>query len=494
MPLTSWSNRRGILISFDPDGPIDPVSRISVTHEAQVSVTYVRGVASTVILDQVLPGVWVLDADNTLTVVDSGSSRLILSHSATNSMKLSQHVCVAGGRAGLDMNLPLTAFGDLRVAELSPIFQSTFEYTVNNTDITTNTVVNGGSVTQANGMAVLATSSTIASTATLQSKRHAKYKAGLGGVIRFTALFTPGVAGTKQYMGLVDETGVTEVFKNGYMVGFDGEVFGFHRFQNDTKITMALENWDDTLDGFGQSGILFDPTKLNVFFIQYQYLGAGAIKIFMEKTNGELALVHTDKYAGLNTEPSTHNPNFHHIMFVDNGATTNNLIVKSSSYAYFTEGKTDFIELHQPQNSTGEVAVTGVTSEVAIFTIRNKTTYVGKINFIDALLERFGASIEASAANNLGTIRLTKNATLGGVPSYSDINTTNSIMEIDTSGTTVTEGKLLSGSPLAGKNDKLFVDIINLKIILGPGDSLTVSGDSVSSASIRASILWRELF
>jgi len=35
-------------------------------------------------------------------------------------------------------NLPLSAFGDLRTAELSPVMQNSFEYTVSNTEISWN--------------------------------------------------------------------------------------------------------------------------------------------------------------------------------------------------------------------------------------------------------------------------------------------------------------------------------------------------------------------
>ena len=70
------------------------------------------------------------------------------------------------------------------------------------------------------------------------------------------------------------------------------------------------------------------------------------------------------------------------------------------------------------------------------------------------LLERITASIEASAANNLGVVRFIKDATLGGTPSWSDINTNNSVVEIDTSASSVSGGKSLFNVPLAGKNDK----------------------------------------
>lgn len=388
-----------------------------------------------------------------------------------------------------------TAFGETLVGQLSPQFQGSFEYTVDNTDLNTNTEVNGGTVTQASGMAVVGTSTTTASTALFESKQHAKYRPGLGGLSRFTALFTSPVAATEQYIGIADEMGSSAAFKNGYMVGYDGITFGFHRFQNDSKITIAQANWDDPMDGTGRSGMTLDQTKINVFEIKFQYLGAGKIDLCIEDdSTGEFVVVHTVLYANNFTEPSTHNPNFHHTMWVNNKATTDNLILKSASYAYFVEGKTSFIELHQPENASGRKEKTTVTTEVAIFTIRNKSTYASKTNFIDILLLSIGGSIEASSANNLGNVRLVKNATLGGTPSYSDINTTDSVIEIDTSGTTVTGGKELEGEALAGKNDKFRISLIDDKIILNPGETLTLAGSSANSATINSQTTWRELF
>ena len=492
---------------------------------------------------------------------------------------------------------PTTAFGDLRTAELHPQFQGSFEYTVDNTDIIEQSTVNGGTVTQASGMGIVTTSTTTASSAMISSKRHARYKAGLGGLLRFTALFTLPVSATEQYSGLIDEMGsdtasgtvtltgggagsvdgitvdsieimsgaesfdtdltetarnvVTNInantsspnysatslgviititsdvrgttpngfvvtsststitttdanlsggtsgvaFKNGYSVGYDGTTFGFHRFQNNSKTTVAQANWDDPMDGTGASGMTLDQTKLNVYAIQYQYLGAGVIRLFIESdTTGLFALVNTIDYANANTEPSTHNPNFHYHMHVANKGTTSNLIMKSSSYAYFVEGNTQYIELHQPINASGEVSLDSISSEVAILTIRNKSAYVSKTNFIDIFMEKVTGSIEASSTNNLGNIRLVLNASLGGTPSYSDINTSDSVVDIDTSGTTVTGGKELFSVPLAGKNDSFINELVVHKIIIAPGETLTVAGTSTNTATINSSLLWKELF
>lgn len=388
-----------------------------------------------------------------------------------------------------------TSFGEVLVGQLYPQFQGSFEYTVNNTDLNTNTVENGGTVTQADAMAVLGTSTTTGSTALFQTKQHAKYRAGLGGVNRFTMENVSNLAGTEQYVGMADERGSSATFKNGYMVGFDGVNFGFHRFQNDVKFTTALSDWDDPLDGTGASGMTIDHTKLNVFFIQFKYLGGGAIKIWVEdEATGKETVVHTELYANKNTSPSVHNPNFFHTMWVNNGGTTTDIVMKGSSYAYFVEGKTSLIELHQPENSSNIQEKTSVTVEVAIFTIRNKSSYASKTNFIDIQLLKASGSIEANQANNLGNIRLVKNATLGGTPSYADINTTDSVVEIDTDGTTITGGKVIEAELLAGKNDKFSVSLVDDKIILGPGETITFVGESANAATIDGLLVWRELF
>ncbi len=161
---------------------------------------------------------------------------------------------------------------------------------------------------------------------------------------------------------------------------------------------------------------------------------------------------------------------------------------------YGVEGKTKFIQIHQPVNSTDIREKISIATETAIFTIRNRETYASKTNFIDILLLKVVASIEANSANNLGNIRIVKNATLGGTPSYNNISTDTSVVEIDTAGTTVTGGKILDAGLLAGKNDEIALSLVEDKLILNPGDTITVAGTSANSATIDAILVWRELF
>lgn len=388
----------------------------------------------------------------------------------------------------------LTAFGDNRVAELSPQIQQSFDYTVSNTDLNEIIVTGSATVTQVTALAKVSSGTTAGSIGRLKGAHHCKYRAGLGGLARFSGMFTAPVAGTEQYIGIMDEAGVSADFLNGFAIGYRGTTMTVARWQNDVLFEVVRSAWDDPLDGTGSSGLNIDFTKLNPFDIQYQYLGAGPIRFFVENPNtGVPYCFHIIKYGNINITPSTYNPNYHFQMYVDNVATTSDLSVYCGSYGFFVEGKTSFIEIHQPQFSSQNRQKTAVTTEVAIFTIRNKSTYAGKVNYIDITPKRFSASIEAASANNLGGIRMVKNATLGGTPVWTDINTTNSVMDIDVAGTTVTGGTQLIGTFLAGKNDKHFEALTDYDIIIHPGETLTFAASSVASATINVVCFWKEL-
>jgi len=395
----------------------------------------------------------------------------------------------------LETVFPHAAFGELLVAEPTPVFQGSFEYTVDNTGLLTNTTSGSATITQSDAMAVLSTGTTTGSRGHCRTRRQAKYHPGQGSDMRFTTLFDTPVAGTEQYIGLMDEEGSSEQIKNGWTVGYDGLTFGVHRFQNDVKTTVALADCDDPLDGTGASGMTLDPTKLNVFFIRFQYLGAGAQQFWVEDdSTGKVVVFHTILYTNMNTVPSIYQPNLHWCMLVDNNGTTSDITIKSASYGYFVQGVTEHRETHHLVHSSGTHEETGVTTETAILTIRNKSLYASKTNFIEIILLNLSGSVEASSANNLASLALYLNTTLGGTPSWTDINTTNSVVEYDIAGTTVTGGIEIFSVELAGKNDRQSQDVSNFKMILEPGESLTVAGTSDNSATMKASILWEELF
>jgi len=394
-------------------------------------------------------------------------------------------------------DIPLTAFGELKVSEMTPIATHTFEYSVDNSLITTNTTTGTGAITQGDAMAIVQTGTTTGNTAKLISTKKIKYKSGMGLCSRFSARFQTASA-TTALVGLADEAGSTAPFKNGLMIGtINSGVFGVHRLSNDTANSVLQSSWDDPLDGSGRSGMTIDWTKLNVFEIQTQWLGSGQMVFKVEDADtGLFVPFHTIKYANLNTAPSTFNPNYHHTIYVDNLATTSDIIIRSASFAFFVEGREKLPQIHQPLFNTDNRSKTGITTETCLFTLRNKSTYNSYTNFIDIIPHLITASViqaGGGSSTNLATIRITKNATLGGVPSYSSISATNSVMEIDVSATTRTNGQILFSLPLIGNNDKFIVDLSKYHFVLQPTETLTISAESSVSSDFNATMMWEEL-
>ena len=113
---------------------------------------------------------------------------------------------------------PLTSFGDVQVATLTPVAQGDFVYSINEKIFTTSEFA-GGTVTQASGMAEISSGGNPNGSATVQIRRGLKYRPGQGSLMRATAIFDTPDAGNAQFIGC----GNSEC---GYFIGYFGEYFG----------------------------------------------------------------------------------------------------------------------------------------------------------------------------------------------------------------------------------------------------------------------------
>jgi hypothetical protein len=142
-----------------------------------------------------------------------------------------------------------TAFGEALVGQLTPVINVDFSYILHPEIV--NTRLNNGSASVDSNRLKLSTGAAANQSAELLSKHTLKYHAGIGAAARFTALFTSGVVGSNQLVG-IGSAG------DGFFFGFDGADFGVLRRQGGvpeirslqitTKSTTA-ENITITLDG-----------------------------------------------------------------------------------------------------------------------------------------------------------------------------------------------------------------------------------------------------
>ncbi|HEC61777.1 MAG TPA: hypothetical protein ENI27_05925 [bacterium] len=117
---------------------------------------------------------------------------------------------------------PKTAFDELFVAELTPVVQIHSAYNINTRIMEARD--NNGTSSIANNMFKVSTGGSANQGSSLLSRIAVKYNAGQGGLCRFTALYTTGVANSTAYAGIGTSS-------EGYFFGYNGATFGLLRRQ-----------------------------------------------------------------------------------------------------------------------------------------------------------------------------------------------------------------------------------------------------------------------
>jgi hypothetical protein len=260
---------------------------------------------------------------------------------------------------------------------------------------------------------------------------------------------------------------------------------------SDNWIPQSSWNGYDIFDGSGLTGVTLDPTKGNVFQISYQWLGFGAIYFYIEDPDdGELHNVHTIEYANQNTTPSLAIASLP--FFIEAKNTTNNtsVIVKSGSCGAFTEGYAESMGLNSGISAAKTLST---ANETPILTIRNKLFFNSRVNRIRTKILVVSASVEHTKAVQL---KFYSNAKLVGA-SFSDISTTTSVLQKDTSATSFSNGTELFTLSL-GRTGNQVIDLTGDRFIgkIQPGDMITVTAapNSGTGADVNVSFHVVELY
>lgn len=261
-----------------------------------------------------------------------------------------------------------------------------------------------------------------------------------------------------------------------------------------TEVFVPQTSWTgDKLNGDGASGITIDPTKLNVFQIDLQYLGAGAIVFKVEVchpgNNPDFVTVHTIDLPNTLTTPSFGNPGFAFLCSAYSAGSTTNLTVKSASYALFVEGQ----KIHHGNRYSFRNTSTGVGSGsyLPLFTIRNTRYFGGMTNQqVVNFLSIGGANKHTSPVE----LFLFRDATLTGSPNFTQYST-GSASYVDTAATacSITDNYQLIWSGQMSDSGNIvfhFTDDITIQ----PGETMTLAARSVTGTPsyVNASLNIRE--
>ena len=377
----------------------------------------------------------------------------------TNAQRLSTKtdgtLYVSGNNFGnLDVAIrePLTAFGELKVAESTPTVQLSFVYGIP-TELIVQETTGSGTITgttstiSTNSLALISTGTTDDSSAILYSKRYVKYRTGTGCNFRGTAIFDNPVANNQQLIGVGDNN-------NGFFFGYNGTDFGVLRLSGGTENWTNKTNWNiDKMDGTGQSGVILNQQKGNVYQISYQWLGFGNIGFFIENpNNGKLTLVHLIKYANQFDSPSILQPSLPiRVSSVNSNGNNTNITLKTSSLAGFAEGNEGFLgKLFSALNETATITN---PQDINVLTIK-VNEQLNNINaYIPVILLNASFNVEANQ-NKTVIISIILNGTFSSTPTYTPVNSTQSVVEYSGGQFAVTGGTLLSTYLLQGTTSR----------------------------------------
>lgn len=240
----------------------------------------------------------------------------------------------------------------------------------------------GGASTQdsPSSSVVLSVNGSLGSTVTRTTNRYHYYLPGAANLAFMTlACGDTGKAGNTRRWGLFDDNdGVFfELAGTTLNVVIRSSVTGVV-----TENRIPQSSWNnDKVDGTGLSGITLDITKVQVWWIDYQWLGAGRVRFGIVEPNGARLLLHDVQNANGNTLPymRTGTLPFRSQNF-NTGATGSSSELREICVGIYSEGNIDDYTYWRFADGTKSNSITG--DDIFISATRLVTTVGGQHNSI----------------------------------------------------------------------------------------------------------------
>lgn len=402
---------------------------------------------------------------------------------------------------------PISIFGDtitnFRLSQIS-IF---FSYSVPTDKVaffTSGTTLATATVAAAavNSMATIASGTNVAGFCNITTYNALQYIPGHDGIFLFTAMFNSVSTNSTAWIGPMcvpfnSRPAANTPATDAYAVGYNGTQFSILYSNSSSGSTVqtiipATTFNIDLLNGTGPSGIVFNGSTLNVFKVQFGWLGTAPIIFSILRQDGTWWKFHIILRPNNFTVPSIAIPMLQLRAEVLNAGTTTGAKISTASWDASTVGqKTEnIVRTYEFFRNLPSAALT--TSEAPIFTIKNNSTFNFKANYMNVGL--IFASGCSSGTTSIATYRLIKNATLTGA-TYAVTPYSPSCVSIDNAATVTTSGTPVA-SFISSNNIPFNLPLANVfDVVLAPNETLTFTGfldvtDNTNTAS--AAIVWQE--
>ena len=249
----------------------------------------------------------------------------------------------------------------------------------------------------------------------------------------------------------------------------------------------ATETWTAKASWNVDTASWLDPTKGNLFKLEYAYLGYGQLKFsIFNPSLRRFVVVHVIDWANANTQTNFANPSLRVGWVAASLGSTTALTVAGGSAMAGLQG-----DAAKPHSFGAFGIATGVTTETQVVSILSRREFGTRANL--GLIVPKLLSIGTDSTKG-AIFKMYRNAVVAGVTTHNYVDQTQSIALSDTGGTTVSGGRLL-GVYSVGPAGRATIDLSDINEVLISGDELTITAQVTSAAAseMTVSITWDEI-
>jgi len=249
----------------------------------------------------------------------------------------------------------------------------------------------------------------------------------------------------------------------------------------------------DKLDGTGTSGVTIDPTKLNIYQINFRWLGAGEIRFAMENPlNGDMIFFHHIHFSNENTDVHINNPSFR-IGYVAANLTASTITdahTYGASMMAAIEGLTKESGFPTGISSDSKSSL-GAGTYHSIISLKNSLIYQNRINLRIVVLKNLDIAVTCNGPTRYYfVLRGTKSTgnTWNRVANYSAV-----LQDVSTGSFTFANEHPLAAFTLPSGGSNSW-NLNDLKLTIPPGmwiDLMVVSNQQIND--VTATLTWIEI-
>lgn len=270
-----------------------------------------------------------------------------------------------------------------------------------------------------------------------QTKRKFQYQPGLSFLITMTAILGPSKADVRRRLGYFNE-------KNGLYLQLSGSTVSMVRrnFVSGSVDEEVVDQADwnlDTLDGLGPSGEILDVSKVQIFMMDFQWLGAGRVRtgFFM---NGHFRYAHEFTHANALNSVYMSSPNLPiRFEIINEAETASPTALEQVCFSVMSEGEIDTALGIAHTGNRGIATANIGTTLTPLISVRLGSEFVDESTVVGIVAQ----IVSVTSTTFLWEARL--NPVISDAPSWMPVSSSAAEIDIVRSGSVVGGQVLASG-------------------------------------------------